>query len=111
MIVRTGSDSPPNMPNVSYSADAKQLLASSKNWIKLLDPKTGHFRVKDKNGSFLPDFDEFAWGPKPGYTEAGPWQYRVEVRSTFRLKYLFQKRPVLVLSAFIATCWSCCSFW
>ena len=39
------------------------------------------------------------------------WQYRVEVRSTFRLKYLFQKRPVLVLSAFIATCWSCCSFW
>ena len=75
----SGSDSPPNVPNVSYSADATKLLASSKNWIKLLDPDTGHFRVKDTNGSFLGTFDEFAWGPKPGYTEAGPWQYRVEV--------------------------------
>lgn len=37
--------------------------------------------MKDQNGSFLPTFDEFAWGPEPGYTEAGPWQYRVEVPS------------------------------
>jgi putative alpha-1,2-mannosidase len=31
------------------------------------------------SGAFDPNFDEFAWGPGPGYTEAGPWQYRVEV--------------------------------
>ena len=31
------------------------------------------------DGSFAPDFDEFAWGDAAGYTEAGPWQYRLEV--------------------------------
>lgn len=60
----SGADSPPHMANISYSADAATLLASSKNWIKLLDPKTGHFRVKNSNGSFLNTFDEFAWGPE-----------------------------------------------
>jgi putative alpha-1,2-mannosidase len=73
---QSGSDSPPNMPNISYAADAKILLANSNNWKKLLDPATAHFRVKNSNGSFPDTFDEFAWGPRPGYTEAGPWQYR-----------------------------------
>ena len=36
--------------------------------------------LQDAGGqySFVADWDEFAWGPGPGYTEAGPWQYRVE---------------------------------
>lgn len=63
----------------SFENDAEVLTERSKNWIKLLDPETGFFRLKDSNGSFVSGFDEFAWGPKPGYTEAGPWQYRVEV--------------------------------
>jgi putative alpha-1,2-mannosidase len=75
----SGSDSSPLQPNISYQRDAEQLLSNSANWIKLLDPETGHFRVKGPEGDFLPTFDEFAWGPSPGYTEAGPWQYRFEV--------------------------------
>ena len=63
----------------SYADDAAVLGKRAKNWVKLLDPKTGFFRTKGKDGAFTTDFDEFAWGPKPGYTEAGAWQYRVEV--------------------------------
>eukprot|EP01052_Picozoa_sp_SAG31_P019832 SAG31_NODE_1463_length_8238_cov_3.389851_13_plen_141_part_00 len=101
----SGSDHSPLMPNISYQQDAKTLLSSSANWVKLFDSETGHFRcekskcpcglgvlwmpdlvrkmlccrVKDAEGNFASTFDEFAWGPKPGYTEAGPWQYRFEV--------------------------------
>lgn len=63
----------------SFENDAENLLQRSKNWVKLLDPETGFFRNKDANGNFVPGFDEFAWGPQAGYTEAGPWQYRLEV--------------------------------
>jgi len=63
----------------AFEDDAKVLIERSRNWIKLLDPETGFFRNKDKDGNFIPGFDEFAWGPGPGYTEGGPWQYRVEV--------------------------------
>ena len=59
--------------------DAGMLRARSRNWKNLYDGKTGHFRPKLFNGSFQSGFDEFAWGPGPGYTEAGPWQYRFEV--------------------------------
>lgn len=59
--------------------DAAVLLARSQNWTRLLDPSTGFFRVKDDKGEFSQPFDQFEWGPNPGYTEAGAWQYRVEV--------------------------------
>ena len=55
------------------------LQARSRNWETLFDGETGHFRPKTFNGTFQTGFDEFAWGPGPGYTEAGPWQYRFEV--------------------------------
>lgn len=41
MHLRCCCEPQPNTPNVSYAADAKQLLAASANWIKLLDPNTG----------------------------------------------------------------------
>eukprot|EP00656_Telonema_subtile_P048331 TRINITY_DN5729_c0_g1_i1.p1 TRINITY_DN5729_c0_g1~~TRINITY_DN5729_c0_g1_i1.p1 ORF type:complete len:254 (+),score=71.17 TRINITY_DN5729_c0_g1_i1:91-852(+) len=44
-----------------------------------LDAATGFFRVKDSAGQFSQAFDQFEWGPSQGYTEAGAWQYRVEV--------------------------------
>jgi hypothetical protein len=61
------------------TADAATLASRAANWSKLLDPVTGFLRARAANGAFDPNFDEFAWGPGPGYTEAGPWQYRVEV--------------------------------
>lgn len=63
----------------SFENDAEILTARANSWTKLLDPETGFFRLKNLSGRFEPEFDEFAWGPTPGYTEAGPWQYRVEV--------------------------------
>lgn len=65
--------------DLAFESDAEILIERSKNWIKLLDPETGFFRLKNHSGHFVPGFDEFAWGPQVGYTEAGPWQYRVEV--------------------------------
>jgi predicted alpha-1,2-mannosidase len=64
---------------LGYSSDAAILLARANNFTLLLDPIRGFMVPKLRNGSFISDFDEFAWGPGPGYTEAGPWQYRVEV--------------------------------
>merc|ERR1719359_1686268 len=63
----------------AFENDAEVLTARANSWIKLLDPETGFFRLKNISGHFEPGFDEFAWGPRPGYTEAGAWQYRVEV--------------------------------
>lgn len=59
--------------------DAALLLARSRNWSALLEPTTGFLRPRDSAGAWAPGFDEFAWGPSAGYTEAGPWQYRLEV--------------------------------
>lgn len=64
---------------LGYSSDAAMLLNRSQGWINLLEPKSAFMQPRLTNGSWLPTFDEFAWGPTPGYTEAGPWQYRVEV--------------------------------
>ena len=64
---------------LGFTGDAATLLARAGNFTKLLDPARGFMVPRLKNGSFVADFDEFAWGPGPGYTEAGPWQYRVEV--------------------------------
>ena len=64
---------------LGLSADAATLAARAGNWTKLLDPATGFLRARAGNGAFAAGFDEFAWGPGPGYTEAGPWQYRLEV--------------------------------
>jgi len=64
---------------LGYSDDAALLLNRSGGWRNMLEPVTGFLQPKTAAGSFLPTFDEFAWGPAPGYTEAGPWQYRLEV--------------------------------
>ena len=64
---------------LGLAGDAATLSARASNWSKLLDPATGFLRARTAAGDFTPEFDEFAWGPGPGYTEAGPWQYRVEV--------------------------------
>lgn len=65
---------------LNKTEDAAELLARSQKWTTLLDPATGFFRVKNSTtGNFSQPFDEFEWGPGPGYTEAGAWQYRVEV--------------------------------
>jgi putative alpha-1,2-mannosidase len=63
----------------AFENDAENLTARANGWTKLLDPETGFFRLKSISGHFVPGFDEFAWGPRAGYTEAGAWQYRVEV--------------------------------
>jgi putative alpha-1,2-mannosidase len=64
---------------LGLAGDAAVLSSRAGNWSKLLDPVTGFLRARTTGGAFAPDFDEFSWGPGPGYTEAGPWQYRVEV--------------------------------
>jgi hypothetical protein len=64
---------------LGFADDAAILLARANNFTKQLDPARGFMVPRLRNGSFVADFDEFAWGPGPGYTEAGPWQYRVEV--------------------------------
>ena len=63
---------------LGHTDDAAILLARGNNFTALLDPSRGFMVPRLRNGSFIADFDEFAWGPGPGYTEAGPWQYRVE---------------------------------
>jgi predicted alpha-1,2-mannosidase len=64
---------------LGFADDAAILMARANNFTALLDPTRGFFTPRLKNGSFIGDFDQYAWGPGPGYTEAGPWQYRVEV--------------------------------
>ena len=64
---------------LDQAEDAALLRQRSRQWTSLFDEKTGHFRPKFANGTFQEPFDEFAWGPSRGYTEAGPWQYRFEV--------------------------------
>ena len=64
---------------LGYASDAAVLGARAANFSLLLDPVRGFMVPRLKNGSFVSDWDEFAWGPGPGYTEAGPWQYRLEV--------------------------------
>ena len=64
---------------LGFPADAATLMARANNFSALLDPARGFFAPRLKSGAFVADFDQFAWGPGPGYTEAGPWQYRVEV--------------------------------
>jgi putative alpha-1,2-mannosidase len=50
------------------------LGARAKNYTKLLDSSRGFMVPRLRNGSFIAEWDEFAWGPGAGYTEAGPWQ-------------------------------------
>ena len=64
---------------LGHADDAAVLMARANNFTALLDPARGFFVPRLKSGAFVSDFDQFAWGPGPGYTEAGPWQYRVEV--------------------------------
>ncbi len=59
--------------------DAAELRARAARWTTLFNPVTGFLEPKTMAGNFTKTFDEFAWGGGPGYTEAGPWQYRVEV--------------------------------
>ena len=49
--------------------------------LQLLEPNTAFLRSKTTAGVFVEPFDEFGWGPGPreGFTESGPWQYRLEV--------------------------------
>ena len=64
---------------LNETADAATLLARAARWPSLLNNATGFFAPRSAAGAFGADFDEFAWGNGPGYTEAGPWQYRFEV--------------------------------
>ena len=64
---------------LGHADDATTLMARANNFSALLDPARGFFVPRLKSGAFTSDFDQFAWGPGPGYTEAGPLQYRVEV--------------------------------
>ena len=81
--------------------DADTLLARSRNWKNLYDGKTGHFRPKHFNGSFTDRFDEFAWGPGPGYTEAGPYVEETEkkMRKGERERERERKNNLFVLCA------------
>ena len=63
---------------LGHADDAGVLLQRGLNYTAQLDPVRGFMVPRLRNGSFIADWDEFAWGPGPGYTEAGPWQYRVE---------------------------------
>jgi putative alpha-1,2-mannosidase len=59
---------------------AEELFARSQNWTLLLNPNSGFLAARYIDGSFKDElFDEFLWGNTPGYTESGPWQYRLEV--------------------------------
>jgi predicted alpha-1,2-mannosidase len=65
---------------LNHTGDAEALQSRSERWTSLFDPQIAFFRPRfGKNGTFHDGFDEFAWGPDRGYTEAGPWQYRFEV--------------------------------
>jgi predicted alpha-1,2-mannosidase len=61
------------------TATGAALKKRSDRWTTLFDPESKFFRTKHANGTFSATFDQYAWGPEPGYTEAGPWQYRFEV--------------------------------
>jgi len=65
---------------VSYDECASKLAARASNWSLLLNPRTAFLAPRARTGEFDDEaFDEFAWGDGEGYTEAGPWQYRLEV--------------------------------
>jgi len=57
----------------------EELSARAANWTLLLNPDTGFLAPRNMDGSFASGFDEYAWGDSRGYTESGPWQYRLEV--------------------------------
>jgi predicted alpha-1,2-mannosidase len=58
---------------------AATLSARAARWPLLLNPATGFLAPKLPSGQFWGGFDQFAWGDSRGYTEGGPWQYRLEV--------------------------------
>jgi hypothetical protein len=61
--------------------DNAQILSDrAANWTLLLNPETGFLSPRYLDGTFKEEiFDEFGWGDSYGYTEAGPWQYRLEI--------------------------------
>ncbi|HEV2576311.1 MAG TPA: GH92 family glycosyl hydrolase [Acidobacteriaceae bacterium] len=54
--------------------DARMFLERSRNWRRVFDPKTGFFRGKHEDGTWLEPFDEFQWGSP--YVEGSAWQHR-----------------------------------
>eukprot|EP00698_Gefionella_okellyi_P025089 TRINITY_DN9072_c0_g1_i1.p1 TRINITY_DN9072_c0_g1~~TRINITY_DN9072_c0_g1_i1.p1 ORF type:complete len:824 (+),score=128.57 TRINITY_DN9072_c0_g1_i1:55-2472(+) len=62
---------------LGHSSDAATLLQRSQQYGLMFDKDIGFFRARDVNGTWIGDFDEFAWGGD--FTEAGPWQYRFYV--------------------------------
>ena len=58
---------------------ATALSNRAANYTLLLNPSTGFLAPRLANGDWAPDFDQYAWGDADGYTESGPWQYRLEV--------------------------------
>lgn len=55
-------------------ADARMFLERSRNWRRVFDQKTGFFRGKHEDGTWLEPFDEFQWGSP--YVEGSAWQHR-----------------------------------
>ncbi|MEH6682560.1 MAG: GH92 family glycosyl hydrolase [Sediminicola sp.] len=53
--------------------DYETLMGLSRNWKGFYDGKTGFFRPKLKDGSFIPDFDPLA--PWVGFQEGNAYQY------------------------------------
>ena len=87
---------------LGYTSDAETLLKSSARFATLLEPTSGFMVPRNASGDFIQNFDQYGvsggrcaprasllassrshvpmqWGPGLGYTEAGPWQYRLEV--------------------------------
>jgi predicted alpha-1,2-mannosidase len=62
---------------LGHTSDATILYQRAANYSKVFDSTTGFFRPKMSDGTWKPNFDQFAWGDS--YTEAGPWQYKHEV--------------------------------
>ena len=54
------------------AADRHRLRERARNYRHLFDADLGFMWGKKADGSWLPDFDEYAWGGP--YVEGGPWQ-------------------------------------
>ncbi len=54
--------------------DYNTFIRRGEYWRNVMDPETGYARMKDSNGSWLPDFDAYKSGANQHYVEGNAWQ-------------------------------------
>jgi len=55
-------------------SDYKYFLERGYYWVNVIDPETGFARMKDSEGEWLTDFDEYQSGANKHYVEGNAWQ-------------------------------------